>query len=175
MKYITSFTLGALMISQTGISVVNANPVFTERVPVLDVRPLYRYVRVNNPSRDCYYEDVEHTEKKPSSGKIIAGALIGGALGRKLGRKSSKGRRNTSTAAGALAGALIGKSLGSNRTQRHTETRQVCRRRNNFHEERRLTGFRTYYEFRGRRYHSDLRREPGQTILIRFVGRAIDR
>jgi len=183
MKLATT-ALTTIVISITGLTSVSASnehdrrnrsPAYIERVPVIDVRPLYRYVRVNRPSRDCYYETTENTHKKSSTGKAIVGAIIGGAIGRKLGKNKSHGSRNARTLAGAGIGALIGKSLGKNRTESYRETRRVCRRINDSHEERRLRGFRTYYEFRGRRYYSDLRREPGRTIRIRFVGRSVDR
>ncbi len=183
MKLSTSLS-AVIVVSIAGITSVSASnqnrhrdasPAYIERVPVVDVRPLYRYVRVNQPNRDCYYETTEDTHKKSSTGKAIIGAIIGGAIGRKLGKNKSHGGRNARTVAGAGIGALIGNSLGKNRTEAHRETRRVCRRVNNYHEERRLTGFRAYYKFRGRRYHSDVRREPGRTMRIRFVGRPLDR
>ena len=147
-------------------------PVFTKTVNVIDVRPLYRYVRVNRPSRNCQYETTEHRHRsKGSPTSTIVGALIGGAIGRRSGRNKGHRSRTNRTVVGAGIGALVGNSMRKKgRAETHTETRRVCRRRDNFHEERRIIGFRAFYKFRGREYHGDLKHEPGRTMRIRFVG-----
>ncbi len=147
-------------------------PIFFKTVNVLDVRPLYRYVRVNRPSRNCRYETSEHThQNKGSATSTIVGALIGGAIGHRSGKNKGHNSRTNRAVVGAGIGALIGNSMRKKgQAEAHTETRKVCRRRNNYHEERRIIGYRTYYEFRGREYHNDLKREPGRTMRIRFVG-----
>jgi len=143
---------------------------------VVDVRPMYRWVRVNRPRTNCHYERV-HTEthhRKSSTGATVLGGIIGGALGHKLGHRSkSRGRRNASTAAGVILGASIARNIhrknNPGHTHRNSYTRRVCRTQNNHHQERVFKGYHIVYTLRQREYVTHSRRSPGRFIRLRVT------
>jgi len=156
-----------------------AVPTYYITARVVDVRPLYRWVRHNSPRRDCRYERVvhEHHHKKDSTGATVLGGVIGGALGNRIGRNKSRGRRNSLTALGMVVGGSIARNNhrrnNPGHTDTHVETRRVCRRVNNFHEERRFQGYRVVYRVRGRNYTMRTRRDPGNRVRLRVTARPV--
>lgn len=137
---------------------------------VVEVRPLYRYERVNRPSKDCWYEEQEREERSSDSGagKTILGGIIGGALGSRVGKGDGK---KAATVLGAIVGAKIAsdshKRKNGDNNDEYVESRRVCRRVNQYHEERRIVGFRVRYDYRGQIYKTETRRHPGDRLRLR--------
>lgn len=110
---------------------------FTEYAEVIDVRPVYREVRLQEPREECWTEQQQHIigyensyrheqhqaqghRNRHSSGDVIVGGLIGGVIGNQLGRGHSSSSRTGATIAGALIGGTIANeaSAGSSRHRR---------------------------------------------------------
>ncbi len=141
-----------------------------EYARVINVRPIYRQVKVSTPVRECWDEPVYHTGhgQHKSAGGMLAGGLIGGIIGHQIG----KGRGNkVATAVGTLIGAQIGHEA-VNGHQGHAKPELVgyeehCATRHQVRYEEVIDGYDVTYKFRGRRYHIEMPYDPGKRIKIR--------
>lgn len=106
---------------------------FTEYANVVEVEPIYKRVRQETPSRECWIENEEQVVIREGSsqrfgetqnyrnrngsssnnGGAIVGGLIGGVIGNQLGRKAGRGARNGATVAGAIIGSVIANEANS--------------------------------------------------------------
>lgn len=123
---------------------------FTEYANVVDVEPIYKRVRQETPSRECWIEHEEQVVIREGSsqnfgesqsyrnrsssnnnGGAIVGGLIGGVIGNQIGRKAGRGARNGATVAGAIIGSVIANEAGGSdkRVTRHRRS-QPNRNRN---------------------------------------------
>ena len=143
-----------------------------EHARVVDVRPIFREVRVSSPVRECWDEPVYHTEHQPrkSAGGMLAGGLIGGIIGHQIG----KGRGNkVATAVGAILGAKIGHDAVNGHID-HTSSRQmvgydeVCTTRHQVSYEEVVDSYDVTYQYRGKQYHIDMPYDPGKRIKMRI-------
>ena len=143
-----------------------------EYARVVDVRPIFREVRVSNPIRECWDEPVYHTEHRPrkSAGGMLAGGLIGGIIGHQIG----KGRANkVATAVGTILGAKIGHDAVNGHID-HTPSRQVvgydevCKTRHQVSYEEVVDSYEVTYKYRGNRYHLEMPYDPGKRIKMRI-------
>lgn len=144
--------------------------------PVVDVQPIYRTVRTEQPREVCWDEPVyrdRHSHANP--GGAILGALIGGAIGNRFGRGHG---RDAATFAGAVLGSAIGAQAGD-RHRRYDRRygdyarnepvryRQRCRIERDFIEEERIVAYDVAYEFEGRLRRARLDHHPGDRIRLR--------
>jgi len=124
---------------------------FTEYATVIDVEPVFKRIRHQNPHQECWIEEEEtvvireggnrsfgqsrqlSSSRNYSGADAIVGGLIGGVIGNQLGKRGGRGARNGATVAGAIVGSVIanearGKDVSRpRRAQRHTQTRQPQR------------------------------------------------
>lgn len=80
-----------------------------EYAEVVSATPIYRSVRIEEPRRECWDEQVVYDEgpryRNPGAGGAILGAILGGVAGHQFG----SGRGNdAATAGGAVVGGLAG-------------------------------------------------------------------
>ncbi len=144
-------------------------PDYFDTARVVDVRPLYRYVRVNEPSKECWNEEVVRHEHHRSS--AVPSTVIGGVIGGVVGHQIGKGRgRDAATVVGALVGGKIGHDThrrnNPGRTDSYVDEQRVCRRVDNYYEQRRNTGYEVVYEYNGRTYKTKTNRHPGEQIRV---------
>ncbi len=110
---------------------------FTEYAPVIDVQPVFKRVRHETPSQECWIEQEERvviregsnrrfgdhsrqsSSRSYSGGDAIIGGLIGGVIGNQIGKNSSRGARNGATVAGAIVGSVIANEARGNDVVRH--------------------------------------------------------
>ncbi|MBT8136617.1 MAG: glycine zipper 2TM domain-containing protein [Gammaproteobacteria bacterium] len=144
---------------------------------VIDVDPIYRYVRIRQPQRECYDQEVYHRPRRGnyrnSTAATVTGGIIGGAIGRQFG--DGKGRD-----AMTLIGTLVGSAVAQNEVNRdnyrsdyrdHARYRTVerCTTRYTTRQERRVEGYNVTYEFAGREYTTRMDRQPGDEIRVRVA------
>ena len=141
-----------------------------EYARVVDVRPLYRRVKVTTPIHECWDEPVYHSDHRghKSAGGMLAGGLIGGIVGHQFG----KGRGNkVATAVGTLIGAKIGHdAVNGDHAAAKPELvgyEEHCATRHRVSFEEVIDGYDVTYKYRGRRYHVDMPYDPGKRIKIR--------
>jgi len=136
--------------------------------------------------RDYGYDNRQNN-RRPSrasnGGDVLIGGVIGGVIGNQLSRKGSNRARTGATVAGAIIGsALAGEnssrnkrhrrhSQASNRFERRApryEVRPVkrCENTTETHYEQRLQGYDVTYRYRGERYTTRMKRDPGNRIKI---------
>ena len=148
---------------------------FIDTARVVDVEPIYRTVRVSTPRKECWTEEVPvqddfDDEDYYSYTPMILGGILGGVIGSEMG----KGRgRDAAILAGTVLGGSIGRDVaesnrhrGASRTVRY-EHRERCRVVDDYHEERRLEGYRVTYRYRGRRFVTRMDRDPGPKLRVR--------
>lgn len=141
---------------------------------VVDVEPIYRYVRVRQPQRECWHEEVHERSRRghhDTARASIVGGVIGGAIGRQFG--DGKGRD-----AMTVVGTLIGSAVGhDNAARRHYDdydrprvrTVERCETRYQSYEDRRIEGYNVTYVYGGREYTTRTRQEPGHRVRVRVA------
>ena len=144
-------------------------PDYFDTARVVDVRPLYRYVRVSEPSKECWNEEVVRHEHRRSS--AVPSTIVGGVIGGVVGHQIGKGRgRDAATVVGALVGGKIGHDVHRRNNPGHTNSyvdeQRVCRRVDNFYEQRRNVGYEVVYEYNGRTYVTKTNRHPGDQLRV---------
>ena len=140
---------------------------FGDTARVTHVEPIYRTVRVNEPRRECWTEEVHYSRPQHGSNKaggMIIGGLIGGAIGHNI-----EDSRNAPLV-GALIGSAIGHDVaGKNRrgSTHHTVLEEHCQTVNNYYEEEQIDGYRVTYRYRGHTYTTRTDEHPGDRIKVR--------
>lgn len=109
---------------------------FTEYANVIDVEPVFRQVRYEEPRKECWIEQEEHvviregsqqqfgqtnnrSSRTYSGGDALIGGIIGGVIGNQLGKRGSRGSRNGATVAGAIVGSVIANEARGVDVSRH--------------------------------------------------------
>ena len=140
---------------------------------VVDVRPIYGYVTVNQPRRECWeevvYEPLQGARHSHDAAPVLAGGVIGGLIGHKLGHGRNRGAL---TLLGAVAGSAIASDYASQHDNRHAHDHQAvtverCEVVHEHVRERRIEAYDVAYRYRGRRHWLRTDRHPGQRIRIR--------
>lgn len=167
---------------------------FTEYAQVLDVQPVYKEIRIRKPQQQCWTEQERHIvgyenvtqsgNRRPhrnSTGNTIVGGLIGGVIGNQLGRGHSNRSRTGATVAGAIIGSAIGNesSHRSSRNGRYRNTEQVqstpiyeirdverCKRTVELRTESQLQRYNVTYLYKGRKFVTQLPRDPGKQLEL---------
>jgi uncharacterized protein YcfJ len=148
----------------------DSEQVLYEYAQVLEVRPIYREVKISTPIRECWEEPVYHTRSQPH--KSASGMLVGGLLGGIIGHQFGSGRGNKVATA---AGTLIGASIGHDAVNGHVQPEKTlagyeerCKTRHRVSYEEVLDGYDVSYEYRGRRYRIEMPYDPGEHIIMRI-------
>ena len=155
---------------------------YQEYARVINVEPLYRSVRVEEPRQQCWEERVPVNDRhyQSNSGRSgrsytpdILGAVVGAAVGRKFG--SGRGQ-DAATVAGAVLGGSIGRDVrrrrdGYNRGHGDYDTTRYefverCETVSDYRTEERVDGYRVEYEYDGRRYWTQTDYDPGNQIAV---------
>jgi uncharacterized protein YcfJ len=167
---------------------------FTEYARVLDVQPVYQEIRLREPRQQCWTEQQRHIvgyerttrsgNRRPhrnSAGNAIVGGLIGGVIGNQIGRGHSNRSRTGATVAGAIIGSAIGNesSHQSSRNGRYRNTEQVqstpiyetrdvqrCKRTVESRTESQLQHYNVTYLYKGRKFVTQLPRDPGKQLEL---------
>jgi len=147
---------------------------YVDYAKVVDVEPIIRVVRVSEPRRECWNEEVTRYRRQASrrSGSYTP-LVVGGIVGGVVGNQFSKGkRRDALTVAGALLGASVGRDLY--RRHRSVDTPYVtterrCRVVDEYHEEERVEGYRVTYRYKGKTFVRRMDHDPGRRLRIRVA------
>lgn len=149
----------------------------TDFADVVDVRPIYSQVAVNEPRRECYDQPVQYRERTRRSGDNTAGAVVGAIIGGVVGNQFGGGTgRAVATGVGAVVGANIGSRAGDysydgyggydgGRSIRTGYERQ-CQNYDDVRYERRIDGYDVTYRYQGRTYHTTMPYDPGERIAV---------
>lgn len=138
---------------------------------VVSSQPIFRYVTVKTPIRNCWQETEYYSTYRPRnvSGSTVAGAIIGGVIGHQFG--SGHGR-DAATIAGSLIGAAVGSGTayarGSYGTARYSRPVERCATRYQDRQERRIDGYNVTYRYRGQTYATRMPYDPGKKIKVRI-------
>ena len=169
---------------------------FTEYADVVDVRPVYKNIRVSEPRQECWTETRRHivgyespryehheayrSERRHSSSGAVVGGLIGGVVGNQLGRGHSSSSRTGATIAGAIIGGAVGNEA-SGEVLRHrrpqtvrrqgapiyeTEEVERCKQVAESRLEQRVQHYDVTYRYKGRTFTTRMRRDPGSQIEL---------
>lgn len=134
---------------------------------VEQVKPIYRTVQVERPRQECWQEDVVHRDPgHRSATPLVVGGILGGAVGHQIG----KGRgRDIATVAGAILGASIGNDVRNRNAyggREWVQTENVCRNVVDYTEERQVVAYEVTYRYHGRRYVTEMDRDPGPRVRV---------
>jgi len=136
-----------------------------EMAKVTYVQPVYREVRVNSPSRECWDEAVRHPQQQ-SYTSTIAGGIIGGVVGNQFGGGNG---RTAMTVAGTLLGGSVGRDLGNRYQNDDYRYQQQCQVHDRYHTERHIEGYDVSYRYKGREYSTFMNYHPGEYVPVDVV------
>jgi uncharacterized protein YcfJ len=129
-----------------------------DRGTVISVTPIVEQVAVAH--RVCSDEPVR--VRRPSSGAgALLGAIAGGAIGNAIGAGSG---RAAATALGVFGGAVVGDNIESGDQHTGTQTVRRCTTENAYED--RTTSYSVVYEYGGREYTTQMRRDPGRYVQV---------
>ncbi len=138
---------------------------------VVRVEPMMRHVRVSQPRRECYQEEVPVYESERgyrSATPTILGGILGGVVGHTMGHGNGKA---VATVAGTVLGGSIGRDIGyQNNPPRGGSTRYAtqenCNVVDDYREEDRVDGYRVTYRYNGADYVTRTDHDPGKRIRV---------
>ncbi len=137
--------------------------------PVVHVEPMYRTVRVEQPRRECWDEEVY--VERPGY-RSHTGTILGGIVGGVLGHEIVGGRHHgLATAAGTVLGASVGRDMSYRRRDDdgYYSSRERCQVRHEYTAEQRIDGYRVTYAYAGREHVTITDYEPGDVIRVRVA------
>ena len=145
---------------------------FYDYAKVVHVEPLVSHVRVSQPRRECYQEEVPVYESERgynSATPTILGGILGGVVGNTMGHGRGK---TVATVAGTVLGGSIGRDIGAqNNASRGGSTRYAtqdnCREVDAYRDEEHVDGYRVTYRYNGADYVTQTDHAPGNKIRVR--------
>lgn len=129
-----------------------------ERGTVISVTPIVEQVLVAR--RVCDDEPVT-VRRQPSGAGALFGAIAGGAVGNAIGAGSG---RAAATALGVFSGAVIGNNIESGGQPTHVQTARRCTTEDAYED--RTRAYSVVYEYGGREYTTQMRRDPGRYVNV---------
>ena len=158
--------LFALLATATAAFGAQANA-YTDNARVLAAEPQYENVSV--PRQECRSDWV--TEARPAANRNYGGAVVGGLAGGLLGNRIGRGHgREAATAVGAVLGALTGDNIANRGRWEQPDapvSREVTSCRTVSDVQSRPVGYRVDYEYRGQRFSTLMRDQPGAYLPVR--------
>jgi uncharacterized protein YcfJ len=154
----------AIAAALLGISAA-ANATTYDYAKVISVKPVVRYVTVRTPVRECWQDTEYYTRSEPrpgSTGRTIAGAVIGGVIGHQFGGGRGK---DAATLAGSMIGAAVGH--GPVREVEYSRPVERCETHYQSREEERIEGYDVVYRYHGQNYATRMPYDPGKKIKVR--------
>jgi uncharacterized protein YcfJ len=142
-----------------------ANAAVYDYAKVVSSQPIVRTVTVRTPVRECWQETQYYSRyerRRDSSGRALAGAVIGGVIGHQFG--SGRGK-DAATVAGSMIGAAIGH--GPVRRVDVAEPIERCATRYENRLEERIDGYQVLYRYHGQTYSTRMPYDPGKKIKVR--------
>jgi uncharacterized protein YcfJ len=137
---------------------VPSEPSSFERGTVISVTPIVEQVAVAH--RVCHDEPVS-VQRQPSGAGALVGAIAGAALGNAVGAGTG---RAAATALGFLGGAVVGNNIESGGQPGQVQSMRRCTTENAYED--RTTSYSVVYEYGGREYTTQMRRDPGRYVQI---------
>jgi len=141
------------------------NTSYYDYAKVIHVEPIIKRHRVRTPQHECEFERRNHDRYRShtdnSTGNIIVGGVLGGILGAQMGRKR---HNHIPSIAGAVIGASLGHQVSNHQQVKH---RKHCRHAQHVQVEEHIKGYLVTYRYRGERYTTRMRHEPGRRLKVR--------
>lgn len=110
----------------------------------------------------CQQQQVQ--TQRPKSG---AGAVMGGIAGGAIGNQIGKGDGNAlATVIGIVGGAMLGDKI-EGQPAPQTQIVENCTVQTVY--ETRVTGYQVIYEYAGKRYSTEVKRDPGSVIRLQVI------
>lgn len=143
-----------------------------EYAEVVSATPIYRTVRIEEPRRECWDEQVVYDEGPRHHNHGAGGAILGAILGGVAGHQFGSGRGNAAaTAVGAVIGAGVGQRVANQ--HQHPQPRaqrvgyeEVCETRVDHRTEQRIEAYDVEYRYGGRLYNTTMPYDPGNRIPV---------
>jgi len=165
---VSSVLLPATLLAMSSVAHAEYGQGSIDEADVLSADPVYRTVRINEPTEQCWDEKVATPASsgyKSHTPKIL-GAIIGAAVGNEFG--SGRGR-DLATAAGAVLGGSIGRDAQANHRSKHHggyTYQKRCEVVDSYRTEERLDGYDVTYRYNGQVGSTFTKHDPGSTIRV---------
>jgi len=141
---------------------------------VINVKPVYRKIRVKEPVQECWSEPVSYSRRTHANhalGNTIAGGIIGGIIGNQIGGGRGK---DLATAVGTVIGAQAGHNSARSHhdepayDRRHTRYEERCETRHQVKYKKVIDSYRVSYRYKGKRYKTNMPYDPGKKIKLKI-------
>lgn len=133
-------------------------PQAMERGTVISVTPVVQQVAVAH--RVCDDEPLA-SRRQPSGAGALIGAIAGGAMGNAVGAGAG---RAAATAIGLIGGAAVGNSIEAGGPAGQAQSQRRCTAQNSVED--RTVAYSVVYEYGGREYTTQMRRDPGRYVQV---------
>lgn len=150
-------TLGLAAFATASPSLAQTAPAM-ERGTVVSVTPVVQQVAVAH--RVCDDEPLA-AQRQPSGAGALIGAIAGGAMGNAVGAGAG---RAAATAIGLIGGAAVGNNIESGGRAGQAQSLRRCTAQNSVEE--RTVAYSVVYEYAGREYTTQMRRDPGRHVQV---------
>lgn len=130
----------------------------SDRGTVISVTPIVQQVAI--PRRVCNDEPVT-VQRQPSGAGALLGAIAGGAMGNAIGGGTG---RAAATALGVFGGAVVGNNVEAGGQSPQVQNIRRCTTQSSYEE--RTTAYTVVYEYAGREYTTQMRRDPGRYVQV---------
>ena len=152
-----ALTLTALAMAIASPSLAQ-KPQAMERGTVLSVTPVVQQVAVAH--RVCDDEPLP-SRRQPSGAGALIGAIAGGAMGNAVGAGAG---RAAATAIGLIGGAAVGNNIEAGGPAGQAQSQRRCTAQNSVED--RTVAYSVVYEYGGREYTTQMRRDPGRYVQV---------
>ncbi|MBX2867143.1 MAG: glycine zipper 2TM domain-containing protein [Acidiferrobacterales bacterium] len=169
-KKVSTLLLPAALLALSSAANAEYSQGTIDEATVLSADPVYRTVRINEPTEQCWDEKVHqpaHSGYKSHTPKIL-GAIVGAAVGNEFGKGRGK---DIATVAGAVLGGSIGRDAQAHHRRSHHGNggysyQKRCELVDSYRTEERLDGYDVTYRYNGHVGSTFTKHDPGSTIRV---------
>ena len=142
---------------------------------VVNVKPIYREIRVSTPVKQCWSEPVNNSKQDRYVNNPVGATIAGGLMGGVIGHQFGKGRGNRFA---TVAGTVIGATLGHDSSRgyykkasfdRHTSYENHCKTTSRISYEQVVDSYSVSYRYKGKRYQTNMPYDPGKKIKLKIT------
>lgn len=170
----TLFLIGSTILATltAGNTYADKRNYFTDYARVVHVEPIYKFVTIYKPHRECELvirgnRQARSDRGRHNNGPVFTSGVIRGSIGQQVTRSQIRPQRqNRNSTYQHLHNSNSGHN--NNRGRNHNNRRvERCTTTTVAHKERHLDGYNVTYHYNGHTFYTRTNNDPGRRIQIR--------